>query len=115
MVTPIDRILYSYTKPNIKHTLIFICCIHGNEAAGMYGLQRVINTIKEKKINLECNFYAVVGNINAYKKNVRFESKDLNRLWTDEHINTLKSKTNLNNTEDIEQFELLHSLSLIHI
>ena len=113
MTLPLNRILYSYTQANAEKTFIFICGIHGNEPAGIYGIQRVVDYIKEKDIELNCNFYAVIGNINAYKKKVRFETKDLNRLWTKEHIRNVQKKTVLENSEEHEQIELFNCLKTI--
>jgi len=109
----INRVLYKQTKLNATHTIILICCMHGNETAGFYGLQRVINYIKKKRIHLNCNFYAVCGNISAAKKNVRFITKDLNRIWTNSHIQHLNNHTNFKHSEDLEQLELLRCIKTI--
>ncbi len=75
-------------------TIIIIAGIHGNETSGLYSVQKVVNTIIEQNIELQGNFYALSGNMNALKKGVRYEEIDLNRIWTHSHIRYIQNNTN---------------------
>jgi len=102
----INRILYSQNNNLNDLTLVCIGGIHGNEPAGVYGLQKVVKNIINKKIKLKGNFYALLGNISAFKKNVRFHDLDLNRLWTKQDIEALNISNNFKLKEHKEQYEL---------
>ncbi len=60
--------------------------IHGNEPAGVEAIKRVIRRIQEEKIQINGQFIALRGNLQALQERKRFIDIDLNRLWTDEHI-----------------------------
>ncbi|MCB0382906.1 MAG: succinylglutamate desuccinylase/aspartoacylase family protein, partial [Psychroserpens sp.] len=83
------RILYSQNNDVNATTLICVGGIHGNEPAGVYGLQKVISEIIVQNLKLKGNFYALFGNIKALKDNVRYKDFDLNRLWTKEDVESL--------------------------
>jgi succinylglutamate desuccinylase len=84
-----DRIFYSQNNDTNGTTLICIGGIHGNEPAGVYGLQKVISDIIVNDITFKGNFYALLGNMNALKTSVRYKDFDLNRLWTKEEVESL--------------------------
>ena len=84
-----DRIFYSQQNNPIGTTLICIGGIHGNEPAGVYGLQKVISDIVVNDIKFKGNFYALLGNMNALKASVRYKDFDLNRLWTQDEVGSL--------------------------
>lgn len=109
----LNRIIYNQSNPEATTTLIFIGGIHGNEPAGIYGLQKVINRIRENEMQLRCNFYALAGNLNAIQKNIRYETSDLNRLWTHENIQKIKLQTTFNSQEEKEQSELYNCIENI--
>ena len=102
----INRILYCQNNNLNDLTLVCIGGIHGNERAGVYGLQKVVENIIDKKINLKGNFYALLGNISAFKKNVRFQDFDLNRIWTKQDIEALNISNNFKLKEHKEHYEL---------
>lgn len=84
-----DRIFYSQNNDVNATTLICIGGIHGNEPAGIYGLQKVISDIVVNDVKFKGNFYALLGNMKALKANVRYKDFDLNRLWTKEEVESL--------------------------
>lgn len=93
-------------------TVIAFAGIHGNERAGIHALQHVFEKINKENLSFNGNFYGISGNLNAIKKNIRFESVDLNRIWTEENLNLIKLldyKTN----EHKEQFEIYKTLKVI--
>jgi len=102
--TPLQRILFSYQFKSTAPTVIFIAGIHGNEPSGIYGLHNVVEYINKNSVSLKGNFYAIAGNLNALKKNIRFEKSDLNRLWTQESVVNLNEHND--NPEKKEQSEL---------
>ncbi len=65
-------------------TVIITGAIHGNEGAGIEGLKRIISNIERRNAKLNGNLLLLIGNIEAYKKGVRFIDQDLNRIWTKE-------------------------------
>ncbi|MCB0459831.1 MAG: succinylglutamate desuccinylase/aspartoacylase family protein [Flavobacteriaceae bacterium] len=95
------RIIGAFQKSTSLPTIVIIGGIHGNEKAGIIALKNVVQLIEKEKINIKYNFYALSGNIKALKNNVRFNTVDLNRLWTEEII----SKITHNNEEFVEDIE----------
>jgi succinylglutamate desuccinylase len=62
-----ERLLYSITKSENLPTVIFFCCIHGNENAGYIALQSIIDLLKTQEEQVEGNFYAIFGNQEAFR------------------------------------------------
>ena len=101
-----NRIIGKIQSATKGPTVVFFAGIHGNEPAGVLGLQRVIGQIENDAIELQGNFYAIAGNLNALKKNLRYEVEDLNRMWTEENITNIKDATINSNAERKELLEL---------
>lgn len=109
-----DRIFYSQINDVNATTLICIGGIHGNEPAGVYGLQKVISDVIVNDIKFNGNFYALLGNLNALKENVRYKDFDLNRLWTKEEVEALDiDDENYEFDEQKEQYELYNTIKNI--
>ena len=68
----IKRILGNFDGSKNGPTVIFFGGIHGNEKAGIHALINVIQKIEDEGIIIDGNFYAVSGNLNALKNNIRF-------------------------------------------
>ncbi|MDJ0646430.1 MAG: succinylglutamate desuccinylase/aspartoacylase family protein [Flavobacteriaceae bacterium] len=109
----LERILYSFHVSNTAPTVICFGGIHGNEPAGVYGLLKVIDAIKRKHIELQGNFYAIAGNLNALSKKIRYADIDLNRLWTPSHLAQLQA-SGPTDREQSEQLELYEIIKRIH-
>lgn len=106
-----DRIFYSQTNNINATTLICIGGIHGNEPAGIHGLQKVISDIIINDVKINGNFYALLGNMNALKTSVRYKDFDLNRLWTKEEVESLCSDDDYFEFEEQkEQYELYKTI-----
>lgn len=103
----VNRIITKVSNFNKAPTIVFFAGIHGNETAGVFAL----NTLLESDVfkNLKGNVYAIAGNLEALSQNKRFIEQDLNRLWIQENLDHLKSKENVK-AEDLEQKELYHLL-----
>ncbi len=86
-------------------TLIFFGGIHGNEPAGVYALNKVLDRLENYSSDCFGELYALAGNLNALKKNMRYEDEDLNRIW---FADRLASKVNSHSSskESIEMLEL---------
>lgn len=100
------RIFYSQNNSVDGTTLICIGGIHGNEPAGVQGLSNVIGDMVMNNIECKGNFYALLGNMNALKKSIRYKDYDLNRLWTKDEIEQLTDDDDYEFEEQREQKEL---------
>ena len=67
-------------------TLVFIAGIHGNEPAGVFALNSVLEELEPLQMDFNGSIYAIGGNLNALEGGVRYEKVDLNRLWTREKL-----------------------------
>ncbi len=81
-----DRILFSIKNNPKLPTIIYFCCVHGNEKAGYHALNQFYNDIQKSKLHLEGNIFGIIGNREAFLQDNRFLDKDLNRIWTTSHI-----------------------------
>lgn len=106
------RLLYDLTIDQSLPTLIFFCCIHGNEKAGYEALKTVTHFIEKHKNSAKANFYAIFGNKEAYIQNQRFINKDLNRIWTKSHLFESSRKVSyVSEYNDlIEIYNILHKV-----
>ncbi|WP_028870537.1 succinylglutamate desuccinylase/aspartoacylase family protein [Psychroserpens burtonensis] len=106
----INRVLGHIKGVHKGATIVFFAGIHGNETAGVFALQEVLDTIKPETVS--GTIYGVSGNLKALKENQRYLDKDLNRLWTQKQLEALKLKETLN-TEEQEQIELFKLIERI--
>lgn len=72
-------------------TLVFFAGIHGNEPAGVLGLQKVFQELRKKEISINGAIYGIAGNLNALQKQIRYQDEDLNRIWQKERIKRINS------------------------
>ena len=82
----IDRIIGHIKGKLPGPTLVFIAGIHGNEPAGVFAMQHVLQRIKEDQISTRGSIYAISGNLKALANGKRFQKEDLNRIWTKERL-----------------------------
>ncbi len=99
----------------VKGPLV-ICfgAMHGNEPAGVRAIELVLKMldvehIKNHDFSYQGRFVGLIGNLQAYNLKKRFLSKDLNRQFYKENIDSLKSKTNT----DAEDIELISFIEMI--
>ncbi len=96
-----DRLIASIENdPNLP-SILFFCCIHGNEKAGYEALRSFFDHILKHKELIKGNIYGIFGNQEAFLHEYRFVDKDLNRIWTKSHI-----KASTQNHKVSEYFEL---------
>lgn len=88
-------------------TVVAIGGVHGNEPAGVFALQRVVETLGSAAHELRGRFVAVAANLAALQCDERYLARDLNRIWTRDRVARLRSGSLDNETpEDHEQNEL---------
>ncbi len=100
------RIIGEYTTGQSGSTVIVTGAIHGNEAAGVFALKRVLTKLSKEAPPLKGRFIAVSGNRGALAQGKRFQSRDLNRKWYPTHIQSLFEAKKTSIPEDNEQREL---------
>ena len=109
------RILGQFYGTNNGPTVIIFAGIHGNEKAGVHASDKVIQKIKERHVKFKGNLHIILGNINALRKNVRFEKVDLNRIWQKDHIEDLETRGGDFTAEEREQWDILNIIRYILI
>ena len=104
-----QRDLGTYGGQTDGPLLICIGGIHGNEPAGALALQRVLRRLHEAPPPFKGELVAFAGNLRALNRGTRYLSRDLNRMWTPERLDMLKTQAGEAPTEleELEQHELL--------
>ncbi|MCC6412516.1 MAG: succinylglutamate desuccinylase/aspartoacylase family protein [Saprospiraceae bacterium] len=90
--------------------------IHGNETAGIVAMEKAFQMLHDRMPGGEDAFagalVALKGNLPALKAGQRFIDRDLNRMWTPEHIHRIQQAENIHlSSEDKEMAQLLE---LVH-
>ncbi len=96
-------------------TLIVLGSIHGNEPAGTLAAHRVVAALEQRRSCLRGEVILLAGNTLALRRKVRYIDADLNRLWTEVNIQTIRSGKSLHQhiSEHFEQWELLVELDRV--
>lgn len=107
-----ERVIGNVRASNPGPTVICIGGMHGNEPAGVFALERIVNVLTENRAGFRGRFIGLTGNVAALHRGSRFQSRDLNRMWTPRDIASLKRNGDSpdNSTEHQEQAELLDAL-----
>lgn len=71
-------------------TLVCVGGLHGNEPAGIRGLERVLEVLDRRRPPVQGEFLALSGNRAALARRRRFLDLDLNRAWTEERVRALR-------------------------
>lgn len=87
-------------------TLICLGGLHGNEPAGVLGIQRVLASLGSRSEALRGELVGLVGNRMALAVGRRFIDHDLNRAWNPERLARLLRSPGPREAEDREQLEL---------
>jgi Succinylglutamate desuccinylase / Aspartoacylase family len=101
-----DRIIGRIRAEAPGPTLVVVGSIHGNEPAGTEALEAVVEKLTRESLLKRGDFLAVVGNIGALEKGARYIDEDLNRRWSPEAIDRLRSGGAVEASEDRERKEL---------
>lgn len=111
----IERIIGKYQGVEQGPLLICIGAMHGNEPSGVEAIQTMISNLKLEPISnpdfvYKGTFVGLIGNIGAFKENKRFITRDMNRMFIPELIESIKTKDHL----EAEERELMDLLDVIH-
>ncbi|MDH4070770.1 MAG: succinylglutamate desuccinylase/aspartoacylase family protein, partial [Ignavibacteria bacterium] len=104
-----ERLIGEYHTGRTGHLLIVLAGIHGNEPSGVVAVGRVLEQLRTHQIPLRGRVVALQGNMQALQSGRRFIRHDLNRIWTTERIELLRTLTDGSSLldEERELFELL--------
>ena len=96
-------------------TLVLVGGIHGNEPAGLAAAGKVVADLEAAKPAFRGEIVVLAGNLRALERNVRYQHRDLNRVWTPERIRRFRETGAANGgcPEDLEQQELLEEIDRI--
>jgi len=86
-------------------TLVVVAGMHGNEPGGIEAARRVLARLDGEKIRGD--LVVLAGNLEGLRQGVRYQVKDLNRVWTHARIEELRAlPAEARDAEDHEQLEL---------
>ena len=109
----VERVLGRVEGDSDGPTLVCVAGIHGNEAAGVRALQRVLERLRERRADLRGRLVGLAGNREALRAGQRFLDMDLNRAWTDQAVGPVSGeakRTRVTGAERQERAELLEAL-----
>jgi predicted deacylase len=112
IATSKERIIGEIKGDTDGPIVLFFAGIHGNEPAGVEALEKVIQDLSSKTAFIKGTVYGILGNIRALEKQQRYLDEDLNRIWTNNHLERLQSKISLLE-EEKEMLELLNLIETI--
>lgn len=110
---PAGRVIGNIVGEHAGPTLIVTCGIHGNERAGVVAAKRVLATLERRKSRLKGEILALSGNLAGMRLGVRYQVRDLNRVWTDARVADVEERANKGlplDAEDVEQLEMLKEI-----
>lgn len=107
-----DHLIGAFGGNSPGPTLIVVGGLHGNEAAGVVALERLVPEIEPLGPLLRGRIYFLAGNTRALEKGKRFLDADLNRRWTAE---AMSDRVSGEVSEDLEREELLQQIDSILI
>ncbi len=103
-----ERVIGSFDSGDRNVLMVVVGAIHGNELAGVKAINNVFREIEQSQLKVKGKILGIAGNLSAIEEKKRYLDYDLNRCWTFDKINAVRStpKADLNN-EDLELIELL--------
>lgn len=114
MSTGSGRVIGSFTQGKPGTLLVFLGGIHGNEPAGVKALERVFQVLEDLSPDFHGKLLGLCGNCTALAEKKRFLDVDLNRLWGEENITSIRQKSPKTwNNEEKELMELLDQFEKI--
>lgn len=108
-----DRIIGTYGQEQSGPLVIAVGGIHGNEPAGVKALERVFARLQRDQPELKGRLIGLRGNLRALGFRERYLERDLNRLWTEEHIQLTRKRQHLGRALCPEDQELLALLEVL--
>lgn len=108
-----DRVIGTYGIEQTGPLVIAVGGIHGNEPAGIRALERVFARLERDQPELKGRFVGLRGNLQALRFRERYLERDLNRLWTEAHIQLTRERQRRARTLCPEDRELLALLEVL--
>ncbi len=106
--TVIRREIGTYGGQSAGPLLIVFGGIHGNEPAGVYALERVLQRLESTKAPFKGTLVGLAGNVGALRRGKRYLQSDLNRMWLPARVEQLRSRNpSTFSVEEAEQHSLL--------
>jgi succinylglutamate desuccinylase len=91
--------------------VIIIGGIHGNEPAGVYAMERVLERLRTTWAPFKGKMMCLAGNVGALNLGQRYLQSDLNRMWLPSRVEQMRLRSPSSFTaEEIEQHELLRGI-----
>ncbi|MGH9388481.1 MAG: aspartoacylase, partial [Vicinamibacteria bacterium] len=90
--------------------LVVVGSKHGNEPAGVEALEAVVGRLSRDSLLERGDFLAVVGNVEALDAGARYIDEDLNRRWSRDELDRLRTAESLERSEDRERKELFEEM-----
>lgn len=104
----VDRLIGDIGSPQ-GPILVVIAGIHGNEPAGVKGLERLFAALDKKRADLSGRLVGIRGNLKALELGERFLQEDLNRMWTVDRVHQAVNAKG-SKAEEMEQHELFRTI-----
>ncbi len=111
-----QRHIGHYTGQERGTLIIALAAMHGNEPAGVHALNRLFQMLEDEPKHNEGfvfkgRFVGLMGNIQAYQRQLRFIQKDFNRQLTHENLKNVRLTPQYRLTdEDLELVELTQAI-----
>ena len=114
-LSQLPRVLGRYGGDTPGPLVIGIGGMHGNEPAGVFALQQVLQRLRSLNPPFRGELVGLVGNRAALARNCRYINEDFNRLWLAERLLPLKEHGQPAKpiSEDKEQQELLAAIETL--
>ncbi|MBK9254213.1 MAG: succinylglutamate desuccinylase/aspartoacylase family protein [Saprospiraceae bacterium] len=112
-----DRIIGRYEGIEPGPLLVVTAAMHGNEFAGVKALELVFKMLEVEPVTNPDFVYhgtiiGIIGNVKAYKQGKRYINRDINRMWSEELVQKIKSSEESElDDEENEISELLKVIS----
>ncbi|MEQ9425355.1 MAG: succinylglutamate desuccinylase/aspartoacylase family protein [Cyclobacteriaceae bacterium] len=105
-----DRVLGFIQGTDNGPLIACVAALHGNEQVGIKAFKRVFDKIQTHKIQVQGSLLGLAGNVKAISTNTRFIDYDLNRSWTDMHLQHAQIQGDFKRAEDEEMIDLKNRL-----
>ncbi|MDB4929040.1 MAG: Succinylglutamate desuccinylase [Myxococcaceae bacterium] len=92
-------------------SVVAVAGVHGNEPAGIEAARRVFARLERGDVAVRGELVVFAGNVASLRRGVRYETKDLNRQWSEARVAALRAQGwAAVDAEDREQVELLGAI-----
>jgi succinylglutamate desuccinylase len=95
-----ERRIARYSGEAAGPTLLCLAGLHGNEPAGVLGLERVMRVLDRERPGMRGDFVGLAGNLAALECGRRFIDEDLNRVWQSVRVNAILASERAKQDQD---------------